>query len=86
MKNRGHISPQRRFHGAAFNRGVADDPADWNDVSKFYQKEPYNWYSKFLHKWSVDHKAYGFCYDDYAEQAAYFAGEADHLVVTFYWD
>jgi hypothetical protein len=71
---------------AAFNRGVADDPADWNDAAKFYQKEPCNWYSKFLHKYSVDHKAYGFCYDDYAEQAAYFAAEADHLTVTFYWD
>jgi hypothetical protein len=71
---------------AAFNRGIADDPADWRDESKFYQKEPCNWYSKFLHKWSVNHKAYGFCYDDYAEQAAYFAAEADHLVVTFYWD
>jgi hypothetical protein len=71
---------------AAFNRGVADDPANWRDVSKFYQKEPYNWYSKFLHKWSVGGKAYGFCYDDYAEQAAYFAGEGDHLVVTFNWD
>ncbi len=71
---------------AAFNRGVADDPADWRDASKFYQKEPCNWYSKFLHKHSIDNRAYGFCYDDYAEQAAYFAGEGDHLVVTFYWD
>jgi hypothetical protein len=71
---------------AAFNRGVADDPADWRNVSKFYQKEPYNWYSKFLHKHSIDNRAYGFCYDDYAEQAAYFAGEGDHLIVTFYWD
>jgi hypothetical protein len=71
---------------AAFNRGVADDPADWRDVQKFYQKEPYNWYSKFLHKHSIENRAYGFCYDDFAEQAAYFAGEGDHLVVTFYWD
>ena len=30
----------------------------------------------------IDNKAYGFCYDDYAEQAAYFAGEGDHLIVT----
>ena len=71
---------------AAFNRGVADDPADWHDASKFYQKEPCNWYSKFLHKHSIGGKAYGFCYDDYADQAAYFAGEGDHLIVTFTWD
>jgi hypothetical protein len=71
---------------AAFNRGIAEDPADWRDTTKFYQKEPCNWYSKFLHKYSVDHKAYGFCYDDYAEQAAYFQADADHMDVTFYWD
>jgi hypothetical protein len=70
----------------AFNRHVAADPADWRDPTKYYQTEPCNWYSKFLHEHSIDHKSYGFCYDDAAEQAAYFAGEADHLIVTFYWD
>jgi hypothetical protein len=70
----------------AFNRHVAADPADWKTPSKYYQAEPCNWYSKFLHEHSIDNKSYGFCYDDAAEQAAYFAGEADHLIVTFYWD
>jgi hypothetical protein len=70
----------------AFNRHVAEDPADWKNPSKYYLKEPCNWYSKFLHEVSIDHKSYGFCYDDASEQAAYFAGEADHLIVTFNWD
>ena len=71
---------------AAFNRHVAADPADWRDASKFYAAEPCNWYSKFLHEHSIDQKAYGFCYDDYADQAAYFSGKGPELVVTLYWD
>ncbi len=71
---------------AAFNRHVAADPADWRDASKFYAQEPSNWYSKFLHEHSIDKKAYGFCYDDYADQAAYFSGKGPELVVTLYWD
>jgi Beta-1,3-glucanase len=71
---------------AAFNRHVAADPADWRDASKFYAQEPSNWYSKFLHEHSIDKKAYGFCYDDYADQAAYFSGKGPELTVTLYWD
>ncbi len=71
---------------AAFNRHVAADPADWNNAAKFYQAEPCNWYSKFLHEHSIDHKAFGFCYDDVSEQAAYFPAKGDNLIVTLYWD
>ncbi len=71
---------------AAFNRHVAEDPADWRTPAKFYQKLPCNWYSKFLHEHTVDHKCYGFCYDDVSEQASYFAAKGDSLTVTFYWD
>ena len=71
---------------AAFNRHVAADPADWNNPAKFYQAEPCNWYSKFLHEHSINHKSYGFCYDDASEQAAFFSGKGDNLIVTFYWD
>lgn len=70
----------------AFNRHVAADPADWKEPSKFYQAEPCNWYSKFLHEHTIDHKCYGFCYDDASEQAAFFSGKGDKLVVTLYWD
>ena len=33
----------------------------------------------------MDHKSYGFCYDDVAEQAAFFSGKAKSVTVTFYW-
>jgi hypothetical protein len=71
---------------AAFNRHVAADPADWKTPAKFYQAEPCNWYSKFLHEHSIDNRAYGFCYDDASEQAAYFAGKGAEVIVTIYWD
>ncbi len=35
---------------------------------------------------SLDHKAYGFCYDDVSEQAAFFSGKGQNLIVTLYWD
>ena len=71
---------------AAINRHVLADPADWRNSAKFYQAEPCNWYSKFLHEHSLDHKAYGFCYDDVSEQAAFFSGKGQNLTVTLYWD
>lgn len=71
---------------AAINRHVLADPADWNNAAKFYQAEPCNWYSKFLHDHSIDHKAYGFCYDDAGDQAAFFSGKGKEVVVTLRWD
>ena len=70
---------------AAANRHVLEDPADWNTPTKFYQAEPCNWYSKFLHENSIDNKAYGFCYDDASEQAAFFSATGKTLLVTLYW-
>jgi hypothetical protein len=71
---------------AAINRHVLADPADWFDSSKFYQAEPNNWYSKFFHDQAVGQKAYGFCYDDVADQAAFFSGKGSEVVVTLYGD
>jgi hypothetical protein len=71
---------------AAINRHVLADPADWEDPAAFYKAEPCNWYAKFLHEHSLDHKAYGFCYDDAANQAAFFSGKGKELVVTLFWD
>ena len=71
---------------AAINRHVLADPADWNRPEKFYQAEPCNWYARFFHEHSLGHKAYGFCYDDVSEQAAFFSGKGDELRVTLYWN
>jgi hypothetical protein len=71
---------------AAINRHVLADPAVWKNAAKFYQAEPCNWYAKFFHEHSLDHKAYGFCYDDVSEQAAFFSGKGQKVIVTLYWD
>jgi hypothetical protein len=81
----GVLATNPRFCAAA-NRHVLADPADWSDPAKFYQAAPCNWYSKFFHEHTLDHKAYGFCYDDVADQAAYFSGKGDKVVVTLHWD
>lgn len=69
---------------AAINRHVLADPADWNNPAAYYQAEPCNWYAKFLHEHSLGKRAYGFCYDDAANQAAFFSGKGSELTVTLY--
>lgn len=81
----GVLATNPRFCGA-INRHVLADPADWSNAALFYRQEPCNWYAKFLHEHSLDHKAYGFCYDDDADQAAFFMGKGTEVVVTFYWN
>lgn len=71
---------------AAINRHVLSDPADWHNAAAFYKVEPCNWYAKFLHENSIDKKAYGFCYDDVAEQAAFFSVKGPELIVTLRWN
>ena len=34
----------------------------------------------------INRKCYGFCYDDVSEQAAFFSGKGDKLIVTLHWD
>ena len=72
---------------SAINRHVLADPGDWRKSAAYYQTEPYNFYAKFFHDHSLRNLAYGFCYDDFGEQAAYFAGRNPvKLVVTIGWD
>lgn len=71
---------------AAFNRHVAADPGDWFNPAAYYKQLPYNYYAKFLHEHTVDGKAYGFSYDDFAGQASYLSAPGTKLVVTIYWD
>jgi hypothetical protein len=71
---------------AAINRHVLADPADWHNSAAFYKTEPCNWYASFFHEHGIDKKAYGFCYDDVSDQAAFFSGNGREVVVTLYWD
>lgn len=55
---------------AAFNRGVAMNTAEWHQPSTFYQTGPENDYAAFFHSISINHKAYGFAYDDVSDQSS----------------
>jgi hypothetical protein len=55
---------------AAFNRGVALNPADWYNPAKYYVTAPYNDYAKYLHQISLGGKAYAFAYDDVNNQSS----------------
>ncbi|HEV3145313.1 MAG TPA: beta-1,3-glucanase family protein, partial [Gemmataceae bacterium] len=71
---------------AAINRHLLADPADWNNPEAFYKAEPCNWYAKFFHEHGIDKKAYGFCYDDVTEQAAFYSGKGKEVIITLHWD
>ena len=49
---------------AAFNRGVATEPNNFNNEAAYYKNKVANYYAGFFHKHSIDGYAYGFCYDD----------------------
>ena len=55
---------------AAFNRGVAQNTADWNNVGAFYKNSVHNDYAMFWHTVSINNKAYGFPYDDVNAQSS----------------
>lgn len=56
---------------AALNRGVAKNPKDWLDASKFYKGNgPMNHWAKFWHEVSLDKRAYGMGFDDTGDQSS----------------
>lgn len=56
---------------AAFNRGVASAPNDWNNVSAYYPAgRRWNNWAQFFHHNSVQGFAYGFPYDDVNSQSS----------------
>ncbi len=56
---------------AALNRHIMEDDTQWAAPSSaWYAKGPYNAYAKFWHDHSIDRKAYGFSYDDVADQSS----------------
>lgn len=71
---------------AALNRHVYGNTSDWNNVSKYYQAAPANYYAKFWHNHSIDGLAYGFCYDDVNGQASYLeVGDPKGLIIRVGW-
>lgn len=70
---------------AALNRHVYYE-SDWNNVSRYYNAAPANYYAKFWHDHSIDGLAYGFCYDDVNGQAAYLeVGDPKGLIIRVGW-
>ena len=55
---------------AALNRHVYGTSNTGNPAA-YYQAAPANYYAKFWHPHSISGLAYGFCYDDVNQQAAY---------------
>ncbi|GGO91964.1 glycoside hydrolase family 64 protein [Wenjunlia tyrosinilytica] len=55
---------------AAFNRGVAQNTANWYTPSAYYTSTPKNDYAGFFHTIGIDKRAYGFPYDDINDQSS----------------
>ena len=57
---------------AGLNRHVyTNAQSTWGDPNTYYKAAPANYYAQFWHTHAINHLAYGFPYDDYANQAAY---------------
>ncbi|HZB49447.1 MAG TPA: beta-1,3-glucanase family protein [Mycobacteriales bacterium] len=72
---------------AALNRHVVGlSPADQQNPARFYQAAPANYYSKFWHDRAIGGLAYGFPYDDYADQSSFVShGDPQWLIVAVGW-
>ncbi|MER7546266.1 beta-1,3-glucanase family protein [Actinomadura sp.] len=72
---------------SAINRHVAQLPqSQWSDPSLFYRAAPANYYAKFWHDHGIGHRAYGFPYDDYADQSSFVShGDPQWLLVAVGW-
>src|SRR5882757_3541473 len=55
---------------AAFNRGVAQNTANWYNPAAYYTNSVQNDYAKFFHSIGIDHRSYAFAYDDINDQSS----------------
>jgi hypothetical protein len=55
---------------AAFNRGVAMDTSSWAVPASYYGTPAKNDYAMFFHAIGLQHRAYGFAYDDVDDQSS----------------
>jgi hypothetical protein len=71
---------------SATNRGVLRTPANWANVSTYYQSSPANFYSQFWHKHSIGGLAYGFSFDDNNNQSTTInTQQAEHMAFGIGW-
>lgn len=72
---------------SALNRHVAHLPqSQWSTPGLFYQAGPANYYSRFWHSRAINGLAYGFPYDDFANQSSFVShGDPQWLKVAVGW-
>jgi hypothetical protein len=71
---------------ASLNRHVYNEDSKLNNPDEYYKESPANFYAEFWHNHSIDKLAYGFCYDDVNQQAAYLeVGSPQALIVRVGW-
>ncbi|SCG38375.1 beta-1,3-glucanase family protein [Micromonospora rifamycinica] len=76
--------PVAAILGAGFNRSVLDQPDQpTTNRDAYYQHPVTNHYSRVLHRHSADGRAYGFPFDDVADDASYIQDVApSEMVIT----
>lgn len=59
---------------------------NWTNVGSYYGASPANYYAKFWHDHAINNLAYGFCYDDVNQQAAYLeVGDPKGVIIRVGW-
>ncbi|WFE66155.1 beta-1,3-glucanase family protein [Micromonospora sp. WMMD714] len=76
--------PVAAILGAGFNRSVLDQPDQpTTNRDAYYQHPVTNHYSRVLHRHSADGRAYGFPFDDVADDASYIQDVApSEMIIT----
>ncbi|MBB6471226.1 beta-1,3-glucanase family protein [Sphaerisporangium rubeum] len=72
---------------AALNRHVAGlSDAQQSDPSQYYKAAPANHYARFWHDHALGKRAYGFPYDDYADQSSFIShANPQYLLIAVGW-
>lgn len=72
---------------ALLNRHLLERPGAWRDPAAYYRQEPCNHYARFWHEQGLGHQAYGFAYDDVADQSSSLAtGDPMEIRISVRWD